>query len=279
MVNHHEWQELLEALLPAVYFAGRCLENYRHQGVVTEAKPDGSPVSVADREAEDILVKALMTIMPEVPIIGEEAASSGHAPMPGEICFYVDALDGTRGFLDGSVEYTINIGMVRSSVPVFGLVYAPAIGRLFVTLDKDHAVEMRVDLLGADDGSLRNNCQQITTRRPAQHPIRMLASESSNPRRQSAFAASFPDAVQRFVRSSLKFCLIACGEADTYARFGPTSYWDIIAGHAVLLAAGGQVTRLDGSSLEYPGLAGRYTNENFVAWGDPNQIAPISSEP
>lgn len=268
MIEEQDYPALADRLLPALLKAGRLLEGYRSSGVAAESKHDGSPVSEADRKAEEILLTALATAAPGIPCIGEEAMAGGTAQAAGQASFYVDALDGTRGFLNGDPEYTLNIGLVELGEPLFGMVYAPAFGRLFCTVTRGAAVELRVSPSSHDMTVEGPGARRISVRRPATPPLKILASTSSNRKLQADLLARLPETSTTYMSSSLKFGLIACGEADLYPRFGPTSFWDTVAGHAILIAAGGAVTTPDGKPMRYVATDGGFLNGPFLAWGD-----------
>src|SRR5262245_6782145 len=157
--------QLADRLMPALLAAGVCLLRWRAQGVEGERKADGSPVSRADREAEDILVTALAAAAPDIPVIAEEAVSAGRVPAFGDVAFLVDALDGTREYLTGGSDFTVNVALVARGVPIFGMLLAPASGRLFVTLGPRRAATATVDPAHLAAGS-RPHLMDITTVEP-----------------------------------------------------------------------------------------------------------------
>jgi 3'(2'), 5'-bisphosphate nucleotidase len=262
---------LAEALLPAVMAAGACLLRHQAAGVATEQKSDGSPVSRADREAESILLAALAKAAPGVPVIAEEEVSAGRTPEFTDSAFLVDALDGTREFLSGSLDFTVNIGLVVGHLPVFGIVLAPALGRLFLTTGAGQAAQGLVtnDMLARSEIPLLT---KIGTVEPDKARVRVITSRSSRSDRTEAFIRRFSISEDQRMGSSIKFGIIAAGEADFYPRVGPTSQWDIAAGHAVLAAAGGTVTTIEGKPFRYLDktimpAAEPFLNPPFVAWG------------
>ncbi len=266
-----EHAHLVRALMPALLAAGACLLRCRAEGVETEHKGDGSPVSRADREAEGIVLAALAEAAPAVPVIAEEAVSAGGIPAWDDAAFLVDALDGTKEYLNGSNDFTVNIALVEQGLPTFGMLLAPASGRVFVTLARDRAAAAVVPPAELVQGRLPQ-LHDIATTEPDLAALRVLTSRSHRLPETEAFLARFRIAKDARLGSSLKFGLIAAGEADIYPRFGPTSAWDIAAGHAVLAAAGGTVTRADGTPLTYLdksrlGEPEPFLNPPFVAWG------------
>jgi 3'(2'),5'-bisphosphate nucleotidase len=267
---------LVEGLVPAVLRAGARLLECRAQGIDAETKSDGSPVSRADREAEAIVLEALAVVAPGIPVIAEEAVSAGIVPEFDDIAFLVDALDGTREFIGGGDDFTVNVALVEGGVPTFGIVFAPASCRLFATLSPHRSATARVSP-GANCRGGLPPLTRIHTRAAPPEGLHVVSSRSHRSAHTDAFLARLAVAGQLHIGSSLKFGMIAAGEADVYPRFGPTSAWDIAAGHAVLAAAGGTVTLIDGKVLTYLDKARLaepepFLNPSFVAWGRPEMI-------
>lgn len=257
---------LAKQLMSAMLEAGALLLRYRKRGVSAERKADGSPVSHADRDAEQILLDALARVAPGIPVIAEEAVSAGRVPDFTDRAFLVDALDGTREYLAGGDDFTVNIGMVRDGAPCFGLLLAPAIGRLFATLGPKRATA--ATFAPADlSPALKPVWRDIATVVPDPQALRVVMSRSHRSGETDAFLKAFNVASVTGTGSSLKFGLLAAGEADLYPRFGPTSAWDIAAGHAILLAAGGDVTTADRQPLRYLQRRDTFLNPSFIAWG------------
>ena len=230
-----------------------------------ETKHDASPVTEADRAAERLIVAALDTAFPGIPIVAEEQIAEGHVPPDlGSRFFLVDPLDGTREFVAGLPDFTVNIGLIEDGVPVCGVILAPAYGELFLGSARGAFKERQ----------LRNgdwtDPQIISARiRPAR-PL-ALASRSHRTQATNAYLAEIPLEAVVPVGSSLKFCRIAEGAADLYPCLGRTMEWDIAAGHALLAAAGGQVVRIEGGEIAY-GQRGRadmpdFANPYFLATG------------
>jgi 3'(2'), 5'-bisphosphate nucleotidase len=258
-------QRLLKALLPAVLAAGRIEMRHFAAGVTVSTKADATPVTVADHEAEEAIIAGLHSAAPGVPVIAEEAVAAGQVPAIGERFFLVDPLDGTRAFINRSPEFTINIGLIENQQPVFGVIYAPALNLLFATVAPGQAVEATVapeDRADLDGLELR----QLHTREPDPAALIAFASRSHAAESTDAFLKRLHIAEKRKASSSLKFGLIARGEADLYARLGQTSEWDTAAGQAILVAAGGCVTTIEGAPLAYGKTDARFANPQFVAW-------------
>jgi 3'(2'), 5'-bisphosphate nucleotidase len=269
-----EYRRLVEELLPAVLAAGRLEMSYFTAGVEVSTKEDTTPVTAADHEAEELLLAGLRDVAPGVPVVAEEEVAAGRTPATDDAFFLVDPLDGTRAFIRQSPEFTINVGLVRDRVPVFGIIYAPALDALYATIGPKQAVEARVSP-NAEGVRLRDlDLKPLTTRQPNANGLVAFASRSHAAQSTDEFLSQLPIAEKRKASSSLKFCLIARGEADLYARLGQTSEWDTAAGQAILTAAGGSVTTLDGRPLLYGKKDAGYANPHFVAWAG----APLLGE-
>ena len=250
MTIDHE--RLGNELAQAVREAGEAILEVVRRGFEVEAKQDASPVTEADRAAELVILAALARAAPGVPVIAEEEVAAGRIPAHKDTYFLVDPLDGTKEFIRGGDDYTVNIGLIESGVPKLGAVFAPASGRL------------HVGCVGAgawlDDG---NGRQQIRTRDRGE-PLTAVSSKSHlNQATVDYLEAAVGTCGRVSIGSSLKFCIVAEGEADIYPRLSPTSEWDTAAGHAVLLAAGGLVDGPDGDALRYGKRA--FLNRAFVA--------------
>lgn len=262
-----EYRSLVEALLPAVLAAGRTELRHFAAGVEVETKADTTPVTVADHEAEEILTEALHRTAPGIPVIAEEAVAAGHVPAVADRFFLVDPLDGTRAFIKGSPEFTINIGLVVEGKPIFGIIYAPARDEFFATLGPHEAIEATISAQSGVVTLEQLPLRRLATREPNRQALVAFASRSHAAQSTEEFLQQLPITEKRKASSSLKFCLIARGDADLYARLGQTSEWDTAAGHAILAAAGGCVTTLDGEPLKYGKRANGYANPHFIAWG------------
>lgn len=254
-----------DALARIAVEAGAEVQRIRDAGCAVEWKGDASPVTLADREAEAIILKRLREIAPDVTVIAEEACAAGGIPDHGGAFVLVDPLDGTREFVGGSGDYTVNIAVVEAGVPVRGVVYAPARSALYVAAGPDEAWQAMVAPGSPVPG--------IADRRPLK--VRALPGEGATAvmSRSHGSPATY-DYLRRFevahlrqAGSSLKFCLIAAGEADLYPRLGPTMEWDTAAGQAVVEAAGGKVLTLDGKPMRY-GIDRDCANPDFVVLGD-----------
>ena len=237
--------DLCAVLEPLAVRAGEAILAVRANGVVASEKADHSPVTEADNRAEAIILAGLRTAYPQVPVVAEEEAAAGRVPDITSVPFFlVDPLDGTKEFIAGKPDFTVNIALVKDGVPWAGVVYAPARGALY----SGNAIgAFKSDVLA--DGRIVNR-KSIGGADPTDS-VRIVASKSHNTPETDAFIARFPGAQRVSVGSSLKFCLVAEGEADIYPRYGRTMEWDTAAGDAVLRAAGGMTLSLDGKPLLY----------------------------
>jgi 3'(2'), 5'-bisphosphate nucleotidase len=255
---------LLDRLADAAREAGEAIGAIVRRGFEVEAKSDRSPVTEADRAAELIILAALSKAAPGVPVIAEEEVAAGRIPAHEDTFFLVDPLDGTKEFVRGGDDYTVNIALVMDRSPRLGVVFAPASGRLHGGLVGSGA--------WVDEGHGR---RPIHTRGRPEEPV-AVASKSHFTQGTADYLAQAVGVCRHVsIGSSLKFCLVAEAEADIYPRLSPTSEWDTAAGHAVLLAAGGRVDDPDGAPLEYGKRT--FLNRAFVAtggWQAP-QIAPF----
>ncbi len=242
--------------------AGQVIMAHYAEGVDIEvrAKDDASPVTAADEAAEVFILQALETLTPEIPVVAEEAMAAGTRPdISGGLFWLVDPLDGTKEFLARNGEFTVNIALIQDGEPVAGVVHAPAMAMTWAGAGAGSATYSEADRPAIG----------IAVRQPPKDGLVVVASRRHGAAKElDSFLADYDVAEQMEAGSSFKFCLIASGKADLYPRFGRTMEWDTAAGHAVLLAAGGSVTRADdGSPLRYakPG----FENPHFIARGRP----------
>lgn len=247
-----DYARLLDEIAEAAREAGEAILAIVRRGFDVEAKGDSSPVTEADRAAELVILAALARAAPGVPVVAEEEVAAGRIPAHGDIFFLVDPLDGTKEFVRGGDDYTVNIGLIEGGTPRLGTVFAPATGRLHAGLVGEGA------WLDEGEGS-----KPIVTR-PRGHQLTAVASKSHLNQATIDYLQEAAGACDHVaVGSSLKFCIVAEGKADIYPRASPTSEWDTAAGHAVLLAAGGLVDGPDGEALRYGKPT--FLNRGFVA--------------
>lgn len=255
---------LLESLVAASRAAGAEILKLVAAGFEVETKSDQSPVTICDRAAERLILQALAEAAPGIPVIAEEEVSAGRIPAHDDTYFLVDPLDGTKEFVRGGDDYTVNIGLIDGGQPKLGVVYQPAVDQLWAGLVGEGAF--------AEEGGHRReiHCRPLGESRAA------VASKSHFTQSTADYLAQAIGLCEHVsIGSSLKFCLLAEGKADIYPRLSPTSEWDTAAGHAVLLAAGGRVDGLDGTPLQYGKTA--FLNPGFCAtagWQAP-PIAPF----
>ena len=248
-----ELTELLAELTPPVLRAGEVVMAIHERGVDARIKADGSPVSEADEAAEAVLLEALRAAAPRVPVVSEENAVS-HTAAPSSSFFLVDPIDGTREFLrpDGNGAFTVNIGLIEDGEPVLGIVHAPARDRFFSGIVGQGAWE-------TSGGTRRDLAVRDV---PDDGPVAM-ASRSHRDSQTNDWLVQHRIMKTVSTGSSLKFGLLAAGEADVYPRFGPTMEWDTAAGDAILRAAGGTVVTPDGVPFTY--AKDGYRNSAFIA--------------
>jgi len=224
-------------------------------------KPDGSPVTAADEASEALILEGLTRILPGVPVISEEQTHRVTLS-PDDNFVLVDPLDGTREFIAGRDEYAVNLAIVSAGVPVLGIIAAPARGLLWRGAG---TVAERLRIAGDTVGP----SERIRTRRWPEHGAIALISRSHFNAETEALLARLPEALREPGGSSLKFCRVAEGSADVYPRLGTTSEWDIAAGHALVVAAGGCMAEPSGAALTYGKADRQFKAPSFIAWGDP----------
>lgn len=248
---------LLPEIIAAVEAASAEILTIYRSGFTVRTKADASPVTEADEAAERILLPRLAVLLPGVPTISEEAQAGDGAIGSGGTTFWlVDPLDGTKEFITQRDDFTVNVALIENGRPVLGVVSAPAHGLLFTGAGPGTA----------HGGKMGGILHPIAARIPPEDGVVVLTSRShESNRRVSDYLDGMMVAERRLIGSSLKFCHIAEGSADLYPRFGNTCEWDTAAGQAVLEAAGGSVTTIDGA----PFLYGKkdFLNPAFVARG------------
>ncbi len=223
-----------------------------------KSKSDDSPVTAADEAADALISAGLRAEFPDVALVTEEQAAS-HT-LRADTFLIVDPLDGTKEFIHRRGDFTVNIAYVENGVPTRGVVYAPAKGRMFYTLPDGTAVEETGPLDKSDIGAQT----AIRVSEPDNSALMVVASKSHRDQATDDYIGKYAVKDSKSAGSSLKFCLIATGEADIYPRVGRTMEWDTAAGHAVLAGAGGRVVRFDDHT---PLTYGKdsYANPFFIA--------------
>ena len=248
---------LLSNLCGLARDAGAAIMKIYATEFVAEYKDDRSPVTEADTAAEKIILAGLRDFTPNIPIVAEESYAAGDVPdVSGGSFWLVDPLDGTREFLDRNGEFTVNIALIENGEPVCGVVFAPALETLYCGRVGEGAWVEVTDQVQTE----------IRVRSAPTADLVVVASRRhGDPEKIAKFLEGRRIGETRNAGSSLKFCLIAAGEADIYPRFGRTMEWDTAAGQAVLESAGGRVVTLAGEPFRH----GKpdYENPHFIAWG------------
>ncbi len=247
--------------MPTVARAGAAIMQIYDGAFAVQHKVDDSPLTLADLESQRIILEALTALTPDIPVLSEESAQAPWAERKSwQKLWVVDPLDGTREFVKRNGEFTVNIALVVDHEPVLGLVAAPAQGLLYWGAAGVGAFSRH-----------RDAAQQILRVSAPTTPLRVVGSRSHASPETASYLARLRPHVMTGIGSSLKFCLIAEGKADLYPRFGPTSEWDTAAGQALLEAAGGHVTRMDGHRLRY-NCRETLLNGDFLAFSDPSVL-------
>jgi 3'(2'), 5'-bisphosphate nucleotidase len=251
-----------EALIEGMTaIAARAAAAIRQRGATSlHHKADGSPVTAADQAAEAVILQDLKRLAPGIPIVSEERSGQTHAGTRDATYFLVDPLDGTREFIAGRDEFTVNIALINLATPLMGIIAAPAADLAWRGIVGRGAERVRL----ADESGRT----AIRTRPRSAHPVIMI-SRSHLDADTKAYLAGVAQGSAETSGSSIKFCRIAEGTADLYPRLAPTHDWDVAAGHALVLAAGGDVRAADGSPLVYGTL--KRLIPDFIARGDPRQ--------
>lgn len=261
-MNRAERTKLLGGLIAAAAEAGTKVREMAAIGVVARSKPDASPVTDADEAAEAIIEKHLHTLLPGVPMIGEEAVAGGANKKPGSTFFLVDPIDGTREFIAKRPEYTVNIGLLIDGTPALGVIYAPALAELYAG-GANGAFR-----LALSPGAKPEDISQEAIRvRPVGKKLVAVVSHSHLDSGTQNWLKKRGVEETMKLGSSIKFCRVAEGKADVYPRLAPVSEWDIAAGHAILMAAGGSVRTPEGYPIHYGKKKEDYEVPNFIAAG------------
>jgi 3'(2'), 5'-bisphosphate nucleotidase len=257
---------LIEPLTEIVIRAGEAILAVNRSAMQVVGKVDGSPVTEADLAADRIIAEGLAQLAPEIPSLSEERVDP-NAPPQKESFFLVDPLDGTKEFVAGRNEFTVNVALVSGGTPLLGIVSAPALGLIWRGLVGRGAERLTL-------GQGQPQIEPIRTRPCPPHgaPWTVAVSRLHGDARTEAFIAERPGAVRCELGSAVKFGRVAEGTVDIYPRLSPTSEWDVAAGHAVVTAAGGRITDSRGAPLVFgTGKNGCIVPE-FIAWGDPAAV-------
>jgi 3'(2'), 5'-bisphosphate nucleotidase len=237
--------------------------------VVERIKPDRSPVTVADERSEAVILQGLARLLPKIPVISEESATQRPATGLDKSFLIVDPLDGTREFIAGRDEFTVNLAIVTRGIPIAGIIAAPVHGQVWRGVVGEKAERLRLLADGADDA------RTIRTRRwPADGAVAAV-SRSHFDSATDTFLATLGPLTRLAAGSAIKFCQVAEGAADVYPRLATTCEWDVAAGHALVVAAGGSVMSPQGLSLSYGRAAENFRVPAFMAWGDAVKAASM----
>jgi 3'(2'), 5'-bisphosphate nucleotidase len=259
---------LMDPLTDLVIRAGAAILAINRGAMRVDGKADGSPVTEADLAADRIIADGLAQLVPDIPTLSEERVHLAKPLYRGSF-FLIDPLDGTKEFVAGRGEFTVNLALVTNGTPLLGIIGAPALGLIWRGLVGRGAAR-----LTTGEGVL---AEPIHTRaHPRQgEPWIAAVSRSHGDSRTEAFITGRPGAIREVLGSAVKFGRVAEGGADIYPRLAPTSEWDVAAGHAIVTAAGGKVTDARGAELQFGkgrrGVDGRasFIVPEFIAWGDP----------
>lgn len=262
------YEDLIPVIRRLALQAGdRIMQIYNADDFDIKVKSDDSPVTEADEAADALISAGLRAAFPDTLLVTEEQAAS-HATT-GATFLIVDPLDGTKEFINRRGDFTVNIALVEDGVPTRGVVYAPAKGRMFYTLADGSTVEED----GPFDADTPGATRPIAVSRPDNAALLVVASKSHLTDETKDYIAKYATSDFKSAGSSLKFCLVASGEADIYPRVGRTMEWDTAAGHAVLAGAGGKVVRFDDHSPLTYGKDG-YANPYFIAYAPGVDLKP-----
>ena len=262
---------LLDILTGLASEAAAAIVALRSPALAVTTKADASPVTAADEAAQAIILNGLRRHLPGLPIVSEEAERS--SIRPGSRFALVDPLDGTKEFISGRDDFTVNIALIRDGAPYLGVVGAPAMGIIWRGI-----VGGRAERLQLAPGSRAETATERVAIRTRPAPAAGLTAAVSRSHLDPVtvdFLKHLQVKDQVGAGSAVKFCRIAEGSADVYPRFGTTCEWDIAAGHAVVLAAGGAMAATDGTPLSYGHGERDYRVPGFIAWGDPSAAKAV----
>jgi 3'(2'), 5'-bisphosphate nucleotidase len=257
--------EILDVFTHAVSRAGAIILDHRAEGCAVEKKADQSPVTVADRDSEAEILKYVRQAFGDIPVVAEESVDRGLTGFdPTQPFVVIDPIDGTKEFIEGRSEFTVNVALIEDRKPVIGVIYAPALEMLYVG-GAGEAYGGWLDP-GEPISALRGK-RPLQCRVPEEGRLVAVASRKHLDDETRAYLDALPGAECIYRGSSIKFCIIAEGQADIYPRFGPISEWDTAAGQAILEAAGGSLVGFDGAPLVYGKIEAGFLNPSFIARG------------
>ncbi len=257
---------LIDGLTDLVSEAAAAILAISPSALATRRKPDQSPVTAADEASDAVLAKGLSRLLPGMPVISEETATRPSLALKTSFVL-VDPLDGTKEFLAGNDEFTVNVALVVDGLPTAGFISAPGRGTIYRGVVGRGAERLAL-AAGAHVGSATMVCA-IRTRSPPTEGLVATVSRSHLEPATEALLQRLPVLRRLSCGSALKFCRVAEGAADIYPRLSPTFEWDVAAGHAIITAAGGVITAPNGEPLAYGRAAAEFRVPAFIAWGDP----------
>jgi 3'(2'), 5'-bisphosphate nucleotidase len=262
---------LIEGLTRAVAEAAEAILGIGRDAIDVRTKANATPVTAADERSQALLIAAVAQLMPGVDVVSEEMASL--PALPGDPFVLIDPLDGTKEYVAGSSQYTVNLAVVSGGRPVAGIVAVPAAGTLYRGLAGRGAE--RLSLAAGRTGSP----EPIRTRTAPRDGLVGTVSRSHLDPQTVALLERLGVTTRLPCGSALKFCRVAEGAADIYPRLATTCEWDVAAGHALVEAAGGAVTGPRGALFRYGNAAAHYRIDAFIAWGDPTLVPAASAKP
>jgi 3'(2'), 5'-bisphosphate nucleotidase len=254
---------LLEPLTELVIRAGEAILAINRSSMTVDGKIDGSPVTEADHAADHVLIEGLSRLAPHVSSLSEERVHLASPPYEDSF-FLIDPLDGTKEFIAGRNEFTVNLALVTCGSPLLGIVSAPALGTIWRGI-----VDRGADRLTLENGAKRTASIHTRPHPAKDQPWTVAVSRSHGDARTEAFIAGRGRAVRAELGSAVKFGRVAEGKVDIYPRLSPTCEWDVAAGHAVITAAGGKVTDSKGDPVHFGFGRKDFIVPAFIAWGDP----------
>jgi 3'(2'), 5'-bisphosphate nucleotidase len=261
-IDRHAAADLMAPLTELVVLAGSAILKVDRARMRIEGKTDGSPVTEADLAADRIIADGLARIAPDIPALSEERATS--AGSGGSAAFFlIDPLDGTKEFVAGRNEFTVNLALVVNGTPLIGIIGAPALGLIWRGLVGQGAERLTANGSGPVEPIHTRPFPQPNT------PWVAAVSRSHGDAATEAFIEARPGAVRQMLGSAVKFAKVAEGAVDIYPRLAPTREWDVAAGHAIVTAAGGKITDAKGADLRFGEGAKDFLVPGFIAWGDP----------
>jgi 3'(2'), 5'-bisphosphate nucleotidase len=260
---------LIEPLTDLVIRAGAAILAVDRSAMRIEGKVDGSPVTEADLAADRVIVEGLASLVPTIPTLSEERAGLAKPPYGGSF-FLIDPLDGTKEFIAGRDEFTVNLALVTDGAPLLGIIGAPALGLIWRGV-----VGRGAERLTMGDQPLRSTPIRVRPLPLRGEPWIAAVSRSHADARTEAFIDSRPGAIRHVAGSAVKFGRVAEGAVDIYPRLAPTCEWDVAAGHAIVTAAGGRITDPQGGEVRFGQGAKDFIIPAFIAWGDPSAASSL----